>query len=131
MSRLQLTIVRLMGVVAIVAVVVGFYRINPILGFALFVASGLGFAGYLLRDDLAGLLSRALDFLGRPVGSAGLAVVGLWIVTAPAVLFFEPAAFAPSQQGHIDREPRASYQLFSDDVAYVAASRNWGRTVAN
>ena len=98
MSRLQFTIVRLIGVVATGAVVLGTYRVNPVLGMVLFVAAGLGFAGYLLRDDLAALLNRGLDYLGRPAGSLGLALLGLWIVTAPAVLFFDPAIFAPSRQ---------------------------------
>ena len=56
----------------------------------------------------------------------GLALLGLWIVTAPAVLFFDPATFAPNRHGHIVRDPREFYQLFSDDVAYVAASRTLG-----
>jgi hypothetical protein len=124
MSRLQFTIVRLLCVVASVVVVSGTYRVNPILSLVLIIAVGLGSEGYLRRGDLA-------EFLGRPVGWMGLALVGLWIVTAPAVLFFDPATFAPSQHGHIERDPRDCYQLFSDDMAYVAASRNWDRTVAN
>jgi hypothetical protein len=115
----------------VLATVFGTYRVNPMLGLVLLVAAGLGFAGYLLREDVARLLARSLDYLGRPVGRVGLALLGLWIVTAPAVLFFDPATFAPNRQGHIDRDPRDFYQLLSDDVAYAAASRTWDRTVAN
>ena len=32
---------------------------------------------------------------------------------------------------HVAREPLSFYRLFSDDVAYVASSRNWQRTVSN
>jgi hypothetical protein len=131
MSRLQFTIASIMGAIAVVGVLFGTYRLSPVLGLVLFVAAGLGLAAYLLLEDFAGLLNLGLDFLGRPVGWVGLALVGLWIVTAPAILFFDPAIYAPNRHGHIDREPREIYQLVSDDVAYVAASRNWDRTVAN
>ena len=131
MSRLQFTIARLMGVIALVATILGGFRLHPLLGVALFVAAGVGCAGYLFREDLARFLDRTLTYLGRPLGRIGLALLGAWIVTAPAVLFFDPATLAPNSQGHIDRNPREFYQLVSDDVAYVAASRTWDRTVAN
>ena len=54
----------------------------------------------------------------------------LAIATAPAILFFDPARVGPGP-GHNCREPLAIYRLFSDDVAYVASSRNWERTVSN
>jgi hypothetical protein len=132
MSRFQFTIANLMGGVAVVAAIVSVvYLVDPMLGLALFVAAGLGLAGYLLREDLAYLLDRAQDVLGRPVGRAGLVLLFLWVVTAPAVLFYDPATYAPTRRGHIERDPREFYQLFSDDAAYVAASRSWDRTVAN
>ncbi len=65
----------------------------------------------------------------RPVGRLGLAILTLAIATAPAVLFFDPVDIGPGR-GHIAREPLAFYRLFSDDVAYVASSRNWQRTVS-
>lgn len=131
MSRLQFTIANLIAVVAVAAAVLGAYRVNPMLGLAVVVLVGIGLAGFLIREDLAALLDRILSFLGHPVGRAGLTLLGLWVVIAPAVLFYDPASFAPSQHGHIDRDPREYYLLFSDDVAYVAASRTWDRTVAN
>jgi len=66
----------------------------------------------------------------RPVGRLGLAILTLAICTAPAVLIFDPIDFGPGH-GHIAREPLEFYRLFSDDVAYVASSRNWHRTVSN
>jgi hypothetical protein len=141
MSRFRFTIAHLMALVASAAAIAGAFRIHPSLGLAFVVAAGLALAGYLLRDDLAYALGKVADLLRRPVGRAGLALLCLWIVTAPAVLFFDPATYAPNRRGHIDRDPRdvfrlvsfdeAFYQIVSDDVAYVAASRNWDRTVAN
>jgi hypothetical protein len=131
MSRFQFTITRLAGVVATLAVVVAVYMMNPMLGLVLVIGAGLAGAGYLLREDLVDPLDRCLDFLGRPVGRVGLVLVGLWVVTTPAVLYYDPATFAPTRRGHIDRPPREMYLLFSDDVAYAAASRTWERTVAN
>src|SRR6185312_6142361 len=101
------------------------------LGLALLVAVGLGLAGYLLREDLADLFGKVREFLRRPCGRAGLALLSIWILTAPAILFYDPATYSPKRRGHIDREPRDVYQIISDDVAYVAASRTWDRTVAN
>jgi hypothetical protein len=66
----------------------------------------------------------------RPVGRLGLAILILAIATAPAVLFFDPVDIWPGR-GHIARDPLGFYRLFSDDVAYVASSRNWQRTVSN
>ena len=131
MSRLQLAMARLLGVTALVATILGGFRLHPLLGVALLVAAGIGWAGYLLREELARFLDRTLRYLGRPLGRVGLALLCAWIVTAPAILFFDPATLAPNSQGHIDRDPREFYQLVSDDAAYVAASRTWDRTVAN
>ena len=105
--------------------------VRPDAGLAVFVAAGLGLAGYLLREDLAYLLDRGLDVLGRPVGRPGWSCCGSGSSRRPAVLFYDPATYAPNRRGHIERDPREFYQLFSDDVAYVAASRTWDRTVAN
>ncbi len=131
MSRMRFSITNLLGVVAVAAIVVGVYAVDPMLGLGLFVAAGLGLAGYLLREDLAELLARALSFLSKPASRTGLILVLLWIVTAPAILFYDPATYAPRRRGHIERSPREYYMLFSDDVAYIAASRTWDRTLAN
>lgn len=131
MSRLQFSIANLIGVVAAAAVILGVAAVDPMLGMALFVAAGVGLAGWLLRHDLAVVLDRTLSFLARPSGRVALVLLALWIVTAPAVLFYDPATFAPKRRGHIERNPREYYLLFSDDVAYVAASRTWDRTLAS
>jgi predicted outer membrane lipoprotein len=131
MSRFRFTIANLTGVVASAAVVSGAYLVGPALRLALLVAAGLGLAGYLLREDLADLINLGLNVVGRPVGRAGRALLFIWAVTAPAVLFFDPATYAPNRRGHIARDPRDFYQLYSDDVAYVAGSRTWDRTVAS
>ena len=82
-----------MGLVVAAAVVLAGYRLHPILGLGLVIAIALGLAVYLLRDDLARGLAAALGFLGRPVGWAGLALLGAWIVTAPAILHFDAVKF--------------------------------------
>ena len=65
---------------------------------------------------------RISQRLNRPAGRLALAFLVAWIVTAPAVLFFDPATYRPGSRGHIPREPMGIYRLFSDDVAYVAGS---------
>lgn len=131
MSRRQLTIANLMGAVAAVAIVAGAFRFDPIAGAALVVVGAVTLVGYLLRDDLAALVDRVLNLVARPLGRVGQAVLFLGIITAPAVLFFDPATYAPIRRGHIERDPREFYQLYSDDSAYIAASRTWERTLAN
>ncbi len=74
--------------------------------------------------------NREPGLLRRPVGRLGLATLTLLIAVAPAVLFFDPVNIGPGR-GHVAREPMAFYRLFSDDVAYVASSRNWQRTVSH
>jgi hypothetical protein len=74
--------------------------------------------------------TRLESGLRRPVGRVGMIVLTLVLAAAPAVLLFDPVDLVP-RSGHIGREPRSTYQLFSDDVAYVAGSRTWSRTFAN
>ncbi len=83
------------------------------------------------RDVVERSIRAIFDLLERPVGRVGLIIVVLAIATAPAVLFFEPTTYRPLHRGHIAREPLSFYRLFSDDVAYVASSRTWDRTVSN
>ena len=77
--------------------------------------------------------SRLVDSLAtlfrRPTGPLGLACLVLILVTSPWVLFFDPIGWPG--QGHIVRDPSAIYRLYSDDFAYVAASRTLPRTLAN
>jgi hypothetical protein len=131
MSASRFTMARLLSVLAAAAILGGTFVVDPILGLALFLLAGLGMVAYLLREDLTRALAWAVRILARPIGRMGLTLLGLWIVIAPAVLFYDPATYAPSHRGHIARDPRAFYLLFSDDVAYVAASRTWDRTAAN
>jgi predicted outer membrane lipoprotein len=120
MSRFRLTIAHLSWTVVLAAIVLAAFRVSPNLGFtAAFVVLGASYRERILR------------VLDRPVGRSGLAVVILVIATAPAVLFFDPATYRPMRRGHIVREPLSLYKLFSDDVAYVASSRTWDRTVSN
>jgi hypothetical protein len=51
------------------------------------------------------------------------------VVSAPWVLFFNPISF--TRGGHIPRDPRGIYRLYSDDFAYVSASRTFFRASAN
>ena len=67
--------------------------------------------------------------LERPLGWLGLSLLGFLIVAAPAILFFDPLGLPG--RGHIFRDPLAIYSLYSDDFAYVSASRNLSRTMAN
>ncbi len=69
------------------------------------------------------------SLLRRPIGRMGHVLLTLAIATAPAILFFDPVHFGTGR-GHISREPLEIYQLFSDDVAYVASSRTWERTIS-
>ena len=50
-------------------------------------------------------------------------------MAAPWVLFFDPITFP--RRAHIPRDPIAIYRLYSDDFAYVAASRTFPRTLSN
>ncbi len=74
--------------------------------------------------------TRVESWLRRPVGRSGLAVTIVALAAGPAFLFFDPVDIIP-RRGHVAREPLAIYTLFSDDVAYVSASRNWERTTSN
>ncbi|MGC8641503.1 MAG: hypothetical protein ACP5XB_16685 [Isosphaeraceae bacterium] len=67
--------------------------------------------------------------LARPVSWLGLSLLAGLILAAPAILFFDPLGLPG--RGHITREPLAIYSLYSDDFAYVAASRNLSRALAN
>lgn len=77
--------------------------------------------------------SRADDSLrgrpGRPLGALGLALLFAIVLAAPAFLFFEPASLL--RMGHIARDPTTIYRLYSDDFAYVSASRTLPRAIAN
>ena len=57
--------------------------------------------------------------------------MGLFVVTAsaPWLLFFDPIGFTTG--AHVARDPMAIYRVYSDDFAYVAASRNLPRTIGN
>ncbi len=67
--------------------------------------------------------------LHRPISPLGLGCLVFVLVTSPWLLFFDPLGW-PGQP-HIARDPSAIYRLYSDDFAYVAASRTLPRTLAN
>lgn len=73
--------------------------------------------------------SRLSRGFRRPLGWLGLSLLGFLILAAPGVLFFDPLGLPG--RGHIFRDPLAIYSLYSDDFAYIAASRNLSRTAAN
>src|SRR5262245_16017829 len=74
--------------------------------------------------------TRIQTGLRQPVGRWGLAITIVALAAAPAVLFFDPVDIIPNR-GHVPREPLGVYALFSDDVAYVSASRTWQRALSN
>ena len=65
----------------------------------------------------------------RRVGRPGSALLLVLILSSPWLLFFDPIAFF--RRGHIAHDPLAIYRLYSDDFAYVSASRTLGRTIEN
>jgi len=65
----------------------------------------------------------------RRTGPLGVACLVLILVTGPWLLFFDPIGWPG--QAHIARDPSAIYRLYSDDFAYVAASRTLPQTLAN
>jgi hypothetical protein len=76
------------------------------------------------------LFTRIGNLLPKPVGRVGRAVVTVLLVTAPALMFFDPAELRPGR-GHVARDPSSIYILYSDDIAYVSASRTLASTFSN
>jgi hypothetical protein len=64
------------------------------------------------------------------VGRARTVVLSVFIAAAPYILFFDPVDYWP-MRAHVAREPLGMYLLFSDDIAYVSAARDWQTTVAH
>jgi hypothetical protein len=132
--RLRTSIGRIMMFIAAIAVAAAAFRFSLVFGCAM-LAAILLFAGRKVLVKLPGVtgrtVARAIDGLRRrTVGPFSVIVLTFLIVTAPYVLFFDPIDYWPSRR-HVAREPLALYVLFSDDVPYIAASRNWERTVSN
>lgn len=74
-------------------------------------------------------IERAGTWLRRPLGRWGRAALMLAVLSAPWVLFFDPIpSFAG---GHIARDPLRIYRVYSDDFAFISASRDVWRTAAN
>jgi hypothetical protein len=69
------------------------------------------------------------NLLQRPTSLFGLACLVFLLLVSPWLLFFDPIAWPG--QAHIARDPSAIYRLYSDDFAYVTASRTLSRTWAN
>ena len=91
--------------------------------------------GRSMRFDLFELArSRAVRIVDglerRNVGRLGVVIMTLFVAAGPYILFFDPVDYWPLR-AHVAREPLSSYLVFSDDVAYVSASRNWQRTLSN
>jgi hypothetical protein len=83
-----------------------------------------------MKFKFSSVVSRIASAIQRPVGRVGLAIMTVVLATAPGVLFFHPADFPPRRQ-HVDRDPLKIYLLYSDDIAYVSASRTFSSTVSN
>jgi hypothetical protein len=64
------------------------------------------------------------------VGRAGVAALSVFIAMAPYLLFFDPVDYWPLR-AHVAREPLGMYLLFSDDISYLSAARNWQRTLSS
>ena len=73
---------------------------------------------------------RDPSVMSRPVGRPAMIILTLSIAAAPAILFFDPIDIWPGR-AHIARDAIGIYRLWSDDVAFVASSRTWQRTVSN
>lgn len=77
----------------------------------------------------AGSFARLNAWLARPIGRLGWMALWAAILVAPGILFFNP--YEPFAGGHIIRDPLWIYRVYSDDFAYVSASRDLSRTIAN
>ena len=117
MSRFRFTIANLMGVVASAAIVSVAFLFDPMLGLALFVAAGIGLAGYLLREDLAYLLDRSLDVLGRPVGRVGLVLL--------FALGRHGARRAVLRPGHVSRRSGAAISSGTRGSSTGSSATTW------
>ncbi len=73
--------------------------------------------------------SSLISWSRRPVGRLGVAILGIVIVSAPWLLFFDPIGLPG--RAHLARDPISIYRIYSDDFAYIAASRNLERTLSN
>ena len=121
--RVRLSIARIMMFIAAVGVTLAACQVQRC---ARLPASGCdpGRRRSAVLVDLLEALQR------RTVGRFGVIVLTLLIAAAPYILFFDPIDYWPGRR-HVAREPLALYLLFSDDVPYISASRNWERTVSN
>ena len=134
MTRPHFGIARFMQVTAAIAAGLLLMRLSVLFG-CLVLALVAIFVGRSLLFDLFELarswVVRVVDGLQRrTVGRLGLVVLTLFVAAGPYILFFDPVDYWPLR-AHVAREPLSSYLVFSDDVAYVASSRNWQRTVSN
>ncbi|WP_165251678.1 hypothetical protein [Paludisphaera soli] len=77
----------------------------------------------------SGRLRRVDSWMRRPLGRWGRLTLLVAMLSAPWVLFFDP--IAPFAGAHIPRDPLAISRVYSDDFAFVAASRDLSRTIGN
>lgn len=85
--------------------------------------------GLIVTTTTSRLVNSALTILRPPSGRLSLALLVGLITTGPWLLFFDPISLPG--RAHIPRDPAAIYRLYSDDFAYLAASRSLPRTMAN
>ncbi|WP_165232363.1 hypothetical protein [Aquisphaera insulae] len=76
-----------------------------------------------------GIRSAVMAWLARPLDRPGFLCLVVLILAAPGFLFFAPVGLPGS--AHVPRNPLAIYRLYSDDFAYLGASRTLARTASN
>ncbi len=134
MTRFRFAIARFMVFTVAAALVLAALRLSVLYGCAM-LAGILLIAGRKILVNALEATGKAvvratLGLQRRTVGRLGVIGLTLLIAAAPYILFFDPVDYWPGRR-HIAREPLALYLLYSDDIPYISASRNWERTVAN
>jgi hypothetical protein len=129
MRPFRFAIVEGMAAVVALALILAVSRYSPAAGALLLAVVVVGVISIsVYHSPAACAWLNALS--QRPVGRWGRWVLILVLSASPYVLFFDPVGLVP-WRAHTTREPLANYLIFSDDVAYIAGSRTWSRTVAN
>jgi hypothetical protein len=87
-----------------------------------------------IAGEISGIADRTCSWFDKPTSRLGHVMLMALILSAPWWLFGLgrlPAWIAPESRISTYVHQNLSYRLYSDDFAYVGASRNWSRTVDN